>query len=120
MTDIILLNIRKKDELYVNMLKAKPNSVEKFELKSQLKIYERDLDEWILQAKKDYFSSEFSTHINDVKKTWDTIKAAINRRRPQSTYPDHFVVGGKSISGKRESADAFNQFFHLNWAGASV
>ena len=100
MTDILLLNIQKKDELYIKYLKAKPNSVEKFEFKSQLKKYERDIDEWTLEAKKEYFSNQFSAHTDDVKKTWDTIKTAINRRCPQSSYPDRFEIDGKCITDK--------------------
>ena len=111
MTEILLLNIKKKDEIYVQMLKSKPNSVEKLELKSKLKAYDRDIDGWILDAKKAYFSEEFSTHVHDIKKTWDTIKTAINRHRPKSKYPDCFNVNGKSINENRDIANAFNHFF---------
>ena len=80
MTDILLLNIKKKDEIYVRMLKAQPNSVEKFELKAQLKAYESDIDVWILEAKKAFYSTKFNEHVSDIKKTWDIIRTAINKK----------------------------------------
>ena len=111
MTEILLLNIKEKDKLYVSMLKAKPNSVEKFEIKAKLKQKEADIEEWILEAKKVYFDSQFTEHMKDVKKTWDTIRTAINRRKPNSAYPENFVVNGESISDKKKISDAFNKFF---------
>ena len=68
MTEILLLNIKKKDEIYVQMLKSQPNSVEKFELNSKLKAYDRDIDGWILYKKNFIFRMNFQLTYTTSKK----------------------------------------------------
>ena len=96
MTDIILLNIKNKDEMYVRFRKAK-TPLEKSRLKSELKKMEKDITEWIVEAKSSYFAKKFEDHINYVKKTWDTIKIAIDRRRHKSHFPEFFREGDRNI-----------------------
>ena len=110
MTDIILLNIKLKDETYVRYRKAK-SPLAKFQLKEQLKVMERDLNDYITQAKAKYYSEQFDSFKDDVKKTWDTIKTAINRRRQKSAYPEFFNVNGNNIFDKTEISNEFNKYF---------
>ena len=67
MTDIILLNIKTKDELYVKFRKAK-SDIEKHQLKAQLKVMEKDIFSWINEAKSKYYTEQFEKHKNDIKK----------------------------------------------------
>ena len=110
MTDIILLNIKKKDELYVKFRKAN-SATEKYHLKAQLKEMEKNIFEWINEAKSAYYTQQFEKHKNDIKKTWDTISTAINKRRHKSTFPDFFKVNGSNIFEKTEIANEFNKYF---------
>ena len=89
MTDIILLNIKIKDEAYVKFRKAK-TPTERTKWKSKLKQLERDITEWITEAKANYYTQQLEKHKNDIKKTWETIKIAIDKRRHKSSFPDFF------------------------------
>ena len=102
MTDIILLNIKLKDETYVKFRKAKSN-LDKIRLKAQLKEMEKDLTDWINEAKTNYYTQQFDKYKNDIKKTWDTIKMAIDRRRHKSCFPDYFKVNERDFWKNRNS-----------------
>ena len=110
MTDILLLNIKLKDAIYVKFRKCS-NIVEKFKLKRKLKSMEKDLADWISEAKAKYYGNLFHEYQNDVKKTWDTIKTAINKRRHKSKYPDFFKVNNTNIFDKTEISNKFNRYF---------
>ena len=103
MTDIILLNIKLKDDTYVKYRKAK-SPLEKARLKSKLKQMEKDLVEWINEAKSKYYTNELELYKNDVKKTWNTIKQAIYSRRHKPKYPEFFKVNRVNTGwGKKNS-----------------
>ena len=110
MTDIILLNIKLKDDTYVKYRKAK-SPLEKARLKSKLKQMEKDLVEWINEAKSKYYTNELELYKNDVKKTWNTIKQAIYSRRHKPKYPEFFKANGVNIFDKTEIANEFNKYF---------
>ena len=110
MTDILLLNIKIKDQTYIKFRKAK-SAIEKSRLKKQLKNLEKDISTWIQEAKAKYYSEQLNEHKSDLKKTWDTIKMAINRRNHKSPYPDYFTVNGKNIFDKTDIANGFNKYF---------
>ena len=110
MTDILLLNIKLKDEAYVKYRKAK-NPIEQHQLKTKLRTMESDIKRWIIEAKSNYYSEQFNKHKNDIKKTWDVIKTAINKRRVKSNFPEHFTVNGVNIFDKTQIANEFNKFF---------
>ena len=111
MSDIILFNIKLKDEKYVKYRKAK-TTLEKYTLKAELKTMERDIEEYITDAKSKYFTEQLELHKNDIKKTWETIKTAINKRRHKSTYPDYFkTTQGENIFDKTEISNEFNKYF---------
>ena len=110
MTDNILQQIKKKDELYIKTRKATTER-EKFELKRALKSHEKSLVESIENAKSTFFTEQFDNYKNDVKKTWDTIKTAINRRRHKAQYPDFFTKNSENIFDKTEIANEFNRYF---------
>ena len=110
MTDVILMNIKLKDDIYVRFRKCK-NVIEKFKLKRMLKSIEKDLVEWISEAKAKYYGDLLHEHQNDIKKTWDTIKTAINKRRHKSKYPDFFKVNNTNVFDKTEISNQFNRYF---------
>ena len=103
MTDIILLNIKLKDEAYVKFRKAK-TVIERTKWKSKLKEMERDITEWITEAKANYYAQQLEKHINDIKKTWETIKTAIDKRRHKSAFPEFFKIGERNIFDRIETA----------------
>ena len=110
MTDIILLNIKLKDETYVKYRKAS-NPLDKARFKSKLKEMERDIAEWIIEAKANYYTKQLENYKADVKKTWDTIKQAIYKRRHKPKYPEFFTANNVNIFDKTEIANEFNKYF---------
>ena len=110
MTDIILLNIKIKDEAYVKFRKAK-TPIERTKWKSKLKQLERDITEWITEAKANYYTQQLEKHKNDIKKTWETIKTAIDKRRHKSAFPEFFKIGENNIFDKTDIANGFNRYF---------
>ena len=110
MTDEILQKIKSKDELYVKTRKAK-TELEKTRLKRALKSLEKSIAVTIENTKSRYFSEQFNKHKSDIKKTWDVIKTAINKRRHKSKYPDFFTNKSENIFDKTEIANEFNKYF---------
>ena len=80
-------------------------------MKAELKSLEKDLEEYINDAKSNYFSEQFEKYKNNVKKTWETIKLAINKRRQKPSYPQFFQCNGKNIFERTEIANEFNKYF---------
>ena len=72
---------------------------------------EKDLTDWINEAKTNYYTQQFEMYKNDIKKTWDTIKIAIDRRRHKSSFPDYFKVNERNIFENTEIANEFNRYF---------
>ena len=110
MTNEIMEKIKAKDNLYLKFRKAK-SELEKSLLKGALKTIEKQINESIENAKSMYFTSQFNLHKNDIKKTWETIKTAINKRRHKPKYPDFFTVNSKNIFDKTDIANEFNKYF---------
>ena len=110
MTDVLLMNIKLKDDIYVRFRKCE-NVIEKSKLKRMLKSIEKDLAEWINEAKAKYYGELFHKYQNDIKNTWDTIKTAINKRRHKSKFPEFFKVNNTAIFDKTEISNQFNKYF---------
>ena len=110
MTNEILNMIKIKDDLYVKFRKCKLE-LDKLRLKRELKIAEKNITESIETAKSNYFSERFNTYKTDMKKTWETIKTAINKRRHKPKYPDYFTKNTENIFDKTDIANEFNKYF---------
>ena len=48
---------------------------------------------------------------NDIRKTWDTLKEVTNKKTFQSDFPSCFVHEGVEITGTKDIADKFNEYF---------
>ena len=79
--------------------------------KTNLKTYNGILNRDIRQAKQNYYSHQFDRYKNDIKKTWDTIKSIMNKKRSKSEFPNCFFVDGKLIDNKSDIAESFNKYF---------
>lgn len=63
-------------------------------------------------AKKFYFNSELCQNQKDLKKTWDIIRAATNRKSKKSnTELETLIVDGITIEDPKEIANQLNEFF---------
>ena len=110
MTNEIMAKIKLKDDLYIQSRKAKNETAKSF-LKAALKKLEKEIVKAIENAKSTYFTHQFNEYKNDIKKTWETIKTAINKRRHKSKYPEFFTVGTENIFDKTDISNEFNRYF---------
>ena len=77
-TTSILNKIKYKDKLYKTVHFLPPDDVRHTVLDSKLQDCTRELRAMIKNAKHDYYHREFEKHKNDIKKTWETVREALN------------------------------------------
>ena len=65
----------------------------------------------IREAKMKYYTETFDKYKSDIKNTWKTINGILARSKGESKSFEEIVVNNKSISGKQEIANEFNNFF---------
>ena len=58
-----------------------------------------------------YYVNEFTKYKNDIRKTWDTLKGIICKNKMKSLYPRFFTNEGQQITGDKNIADKFNEYF---------
>ena len=83
----ILRSVNKKKKLYTCLKLTKSNSTIFEERKQRFNQYKNTLRKTITQAKKIYFSNQFTRHVGNDQKTWQTIDNALNRKPPKLTPP---------------------------------
>ena len=110
-TSGILKSIEFRDKLYKRLKMCSSESDEYELLKHNLKIYNSYLNQCIRTAKKDFYYNEFSKYKNDIRKTWDTLKEVINKKTFKSDFPAIFLHDGVEITGSKNIADKFNEYF---------
>ena len=63
-------------------------------------------------AKRDYYNKLFSKYSKNLKMTWKAINGTLNRHKSKSKFPETFKLSnGKIISGPKEIATEFNDYF---------
>ena len=62
-------------------------------------------------AKKLYFDKEFLKHSNNLKKTWDLLKYAINSENKNSFKISELFYNGIRYSDPKIVAEKLNEFF---------
>ena len=94
------------------MLKLCPVDNPEYEVyKHNLKMYQGYLYQCIRAAKKEYYVNEFTKYKNDIRKTWDTLDGIICNNKMKSEYPRFSTDKGQQVTGDKNIADKFNEFF---------
>ena len=62
-------------------------------------------------CQKDYYTREFIRYKTDIRKTWDTLKDIINKKKLKSECPPHFSEGDTKIIGAKNIAEKSNEYF---------
>ena len=70
-----------------------------------------DMCECIRIAKKNYYAREFAKYKGDIRKTWDTLKDILNKKKRKSKFPAYFLCKNKHVSGAQNIANKFNEYF---------
>ena len=97
----ILRSVNKKNKLYNCLKLTKSDSTILEERKQRFNQYKNTLRKTITQAKKNYFSNQFTRHVGNGQKTWQTIDNALNRKPPKST-PDTIFIDSKLCTNKKK------------------
>ena len=106
----ILKSINTKDRLYKALVQTDPANTILYERrKEEFKQYRAELRKSIRKAKRDYYTSIFNRHENDIRKMWGLLSETLNRNiRKQST---HEFSLNKTTSDPEVIANEFNQYF---------
>ena len=75
-----------------------------------LKIYNRYQNQCIRNAKKDYHVCEFTNYIGDIRKTLDTVRTSLTRKKENVSF-SHVLGQNEHISGAQNIANQFNEYF---------
>ena len=110
-TNGVIKSIRYRDKLYLQLKKTSSTDDLFMSRKINLQTYNRILRKTIRNAKQMYYQNCFAKYRNDIKQTWSTIKAVMNRTNKHNDYPEHFKVDDQIISEPRLIAEAFNDYF---------
>ena len=108
-TSGILKSIEFRDKLYRRLNKLSTDSPDYELVKYNLKIYNRYLNQCIRIAKKNYYASEFAKYKDDIRKTWDTLKDILNKKKRKSKFPAYFLCKNKHVSGAQNIVNKFNE-----------
>ena len=107
----IMNSIKYRDNLYMLLKHADPNSANYLNLKTNLRTYNNILKNNIRNAKQLYFSLIFNQCKNDVKKTWNAINSIISKSAKNAPKTIRLRIGNEFISNNEQVANTFNTFF---------
>ena len=62
-------------------------------------------------AKSNYYTDIFAININNIKRTWELLRQALNKQTKRSQLNDTFLIGNNETNSKEEIANGFNTFF---------
>ena len=98
---------KKKNILYKRFLKSRSEVAE-----VRYKSYKNKLTSILRQCEKDYYSNLLEESKQNIKETWKIINKLLNKKSTKkSSYPSEFKNNGSTISGNKNIAEHFNQFF---------
>ena len=107
----IIKSIEFRDNLYKKLKACTTDSLEYEVNQYNLKIYSGYLRQCIRAAKKQHYTNEFATYKNDIRKTWDTLKDIMNKKKSKVKFPIYFLNNGKYVYGAKNIADKLNEYF---------
>ena len=110
-TSGIIKSIEFRDKLYKRLKTCGHNNPEYERLKHNLKVYNGYLHRCIRTAKKEYYANEFLKYKNDIRKTWDTLKDILNKKKSKKDFPSYFLDNGTVVTGAINIANKFNEYF---------
>ena len=110
-TSGIIKSIEFRDNLYKKWKMSPHDSPDYSILGHNLKLYNKYLNQCIRTAKQEFYMREFAKYKNDIRKTWDTLKHILNKKKSKSEFPPYFIDKNRRISGSQNIADQFNEYF---------
>ena len=107
LTKGILISCVQKNNLFKKLKKAPTQENE-----ITYKRFKNKLTHIIRIAKKNYFKEKFDMHINNGKKTWETIGQILKNKNRKTTVTDTFITSnGIPCTDNTDIANNFNTYF---------
>ena len=103
-----MVSMHNRDNLYRKWKACKPTSPNYDILKSNYQICSKSINKMIRKAKYDYYSNEFEKYKGDIKKTWRTINAILNRNRCVNNFPSHIISPKGKVFDKQQQVNELN------------
>ena len=110
-TSGIIKSIEFRDKLYKCLKTCEHYNPEYERLKYNFKVHNGYLNRCIRTAKKEYYANEFLKFKNDIRKTWDTLKDILNKKKSKKDFPSSFLDNGTVDTGAINIANKFNEYF---------
>ena len=85
--------------------KPSPENIHKY------KCFNNLYNQVLRRAKQKYYNDKFIENSSNIRKTWETIRELIGKQKNKIYIPDYFRNGEALISGDKNIADGFNDFF---------
>ena len=111
MTDELLAQVVKKNEMYVDWKTTPITNPDYEKVKLNFKGYEKIVLKGIEKAKRDYFDRVFLVYKCVMKRTWQVISETLNRNKSKHDMPSLFTHEGRNLADSLEIANAFNVYF---------
>ena len=86
-------------------------SNEFYEMKQNLRVYNRILKRCIREAKALFYKNKFNQFKGDSKKTWSTINNIIKRSDSKQLLPDYLFINNEKVSDQDDIVNYFNNYF---------
>ena len=112
MTSGMLKSINSKDKLYTKLVKTPKDTPDYEIIKINFKTYKNIIRRSIKEAKRLYYQNTFNRYSNDLRKTWQTINQALNKKSKTASFPSEFELeNGTVVKDQKAIANEFNKYF---------
>ena len=102
----LLVSRKTKQKLAsLKIRKPTPENINKY------KTYSNTYNYLLRKAKHCHYNDKFEEYSGNLRKTWETIRELIGKNKNKIYIPDFFRNGDVTISGDKNIADGFNDFF---------
>ena len=77
----------------------------------EYKVYKKVLKKVIRLAKNMFYNNKLKEAGPDTRRIWSILNEVIDRKQCRKKIPGSFKMGGKTVTNKKEIANAFNDYF---------
>ena len=106
-TQGIAISLKSANKQYRQYSKDKSNIA----LEESYKQYRNILNKVIRKSKDSYYSARITSAGTDGRQIWSIINEVVDRKKSKHKMPNSFKVKDEIISGDKNIANAFNQYF---------
>ena len=96
--------------MYKRLKQSSQFNYQFFQLKHNLKVYNKILKRIIREAKLTYYNLQFKSCQSDPRKTWDNIRSLLNNSKSKG-FPDYMNINNVKINDKNIIVDKINEYF---------